>query len=109
LLLNSNGILKTLSFLVLELLLVVTDQPVLSLFMIVKNTWLSMSLTTDSEDLKFYLRRTQRERLRNNSKEKSRKLEVDKEEKFWQLENLNQELISRRQSKLISKRLSLHD
>jgi len=101
--------LRTLSSSDSELPSVDTGPLALPLSTTINNTWLNTNLTTDLEDWRFSPKETPRERQRNNLKGKSRKLEVQKREKFLLLENQKAEPTSRRPNKLTSRRLSPHD
>jgi hypothetical protein len=87
-------ILKTLSYLVSEVLLVEEDQEVSVIFTKIHNIFLSSSLITDLEDFKFFLRETHAEKLRNNLKRKLRKLEVERETKSLLKESMKLKLMS---------------
>jgi hypothetical protein len=87
-------ILKTLSYLVSEVLLVEEDQEVSVIFTKIHNIFLSSSLITDLEDFKFFLRETHAEKLRNNLKRKLRKREVERETKSLLKESMKLKLMS---------------
>lgn len=79
---STSGIRKILCFLVLELRSVDVDRLGLYLSMIINKSLLGSSLITDWEGLRFWLRRILKEKLRNNLKEKLRKLGVERKGKF---------------------------
>lgn len=108
-LLSINGMLRILFFTDSELPSVDVDQLDLLQFTIVINTWLEMNQITDSEDLQFSPRRLQKEKPRNNSREKLKRVEEQKEEKSQPLENQNQEQTSEKLKKPILKKLLLYD
>ena len=104
---STDGMSKTSFYSDSELLSVVTDLLVSVLLMTTNNTWSSMSQTSDWENWPFYQREIQRERVRNNSKEKSKNQEVLKREKSLPLEKSKLKVMSEEPRKNILKNLSL--
>lgn len=108
-LLSLNGMSRTLFSSDSELLLVVADQLDLLQSMTTNKAWLNTNLITDLEDQKFSPKEILKEKPRNNSKEKLKKLEVQKRLKFQLLEKQKPEQTLKKLKKLSLRKSSLSD